>query len=37
MIMVNTTYNSSEDMIDKVQSLNGKTKKYIYNFKYLLR
>ena len=34
MNMVNTTYNSTEDMIDKLQSLKGKTKlKFYKNFK----
>ena len=28
--MVNTTYNSTEDMINKLQSLNGKTKIKLY-------
>ena len=30
MNMVNTTYNSTEDMIDKLQSLKGKTKLKFY-------
>ena len=29
--MVNTNYNSSEDMINKLQSLKGKTKLKFYN------
>ena len=30
MNMVNTNYNSTEDMIDKLQELNGKTKLKLY-------
>ena len=30
MNMVNTTYNSTEDMINKLQSLKGKTKLKLY-------
>ena len=30
MNMVNTTYTSTEDMIDKLQELNGKTKLKFY-------
>ena len=30
MLMVNTSYNSTEDMIDKLQSLKGKTKLKFY-------
>ena len=30
MIIVNTTYNSTEDMTDKLQSLKGKTKLNFY-------
>ena len=28
--MVNTIYNSTEDMVDKLQSLKGKTKLKLY-------
>ena len=35
--MVNTTYNSTQEMIDKIQQFKGKTKLSFYNFKkYLL-
>ena len=30
MNMANTTYNSTEDMIDKLQSLKGRTKLKFY-------
>ena len=37
MNLVNTTYNSTEDMIDKIQQLKGKTKlKFYKNFKSLI-
>ena len=32
MNMVNTTYNSTEDMINKLQQLKGKTKLKFYKF-----
>ena len=34
--MVNTKYNSTEDLINKLQELKGKTKRNFKKFKYFL-
>ena len=36
MNMVNTTYKSKEDMIDKLQELKGKTKSKFYEKKVII-